>query len=288
MRRADFGQKLYELNLFILVVMLHRLKENWKIALSEKVTNKYIRYAIGELILVVFGILIALQINNWNEERIEQKQITEYARALIKDLERDLAMAKVIMAEIDLLVTKIDQLASYIEGTPLDQLNNIDLFYLMHKPFYRPYSWNRTAMEQIKSSGALRQMRNQQLVEKISAYEAFTHHLDDDFEFDRAIGTSALETASQVVDMNYPNLDRVIPVGTVDSFSFPNLKLYQAYEDANLTLLTDDIQDIKKAVNAYLILANPPGLRPRTKIEMPDLVSKAQELIELLRDEYMD
>ncbi len=32
---------------------------------------KYMRYAIGEIILVVIGILIALQINNWNEDRKE-------------------------------------------------------------------------------------------------------------------------------------------------------------------------------------------------------------------------
>ena len=30
---------------------------------------KYMRYAVGEILLVVIGILIALQINNWNEER---------------------------------------------------------------------------------------------------------------------------------------------------------------------------------------------------------------------------
>lgn len=51
--------------------------------LSEKWSLRYLRYAIGELVLVVFGILIALQINNWNEDRIEQRQITEYAHALI-------------------------------------------------------------------------------------------------------------------------------------------------------------------------------------------------------------
>ena len=34
---------------------------------------KYLRYAIGEIVLVVIGILIALQINNWNEEKKEQK-----------------------------------------------------------------------------------------------------------------------------------------------------------------------------------------------------------------------
>ena len=36
---------------------------------------KYLKYAIGEIVLVVIGILIALQINTWNEER---KNITKY------------------------------------------------------------------------------------------------------------------------------------------------------------------------------------------------------------------
>ena len=83
--------------------------------LSEKRSFRYVRYAIGELVLVVFGILIALQINNWNEDRIEQRQITEYAHALIKDLERDLVMAEVIAAEIDLLINKIDALVACAE-----------------------------------------------------------------------------------------------------------------------------------------------------------------------------
>ncbi len=35
--------------------------------LAEKIFNKYLVYAIGEIILIVIGILIALQISNWNE-----------------------------------------------------------------------------------------------------------------------------------------------------------------------------------------------------------------------------
>ena len=35
---------------------------------------KYMRYAIGEIILVVIGILIALQINNWNQQRKDRYQ----------------------------------------------------------------------------------------------------------------------------------------------------------------------------------------------------------------------
>jgi Tfp pilus assembly protein PilE len=37
--------------------------------LAEGKTSKYFKYAIGEIVLVVIGILIALQINNWNESR---------------------------------------------------------------------------------------------------------------------------------------------------------------------------------------------------------------------------
>jgi len=40
--------------------------------MEQNNTGKYLKYAIGEIILVVIGILIALQINNWNEQRKDQ------------------------------------------------------------------------------------------------------------------------------------------------------------------------------------------------------------------------
>tara|TARA_R110002096_G_C14359795_1_gene703880 strand:- start:5 stop:796 length:792 start_codon:yes stop_codon:yes gene_type:complete len=52
--------------------------------LSEGKTEKYFKYAIGEIILVVIGILIALQVNNWNETRkIENNEIELFKNALI-------------------------------------------------------------------------------------------------------------------------------------------------------------------------------------------------------------
>lgn len=38
---------------------------------------QYIRYAIGEIVLVVIGILIALSVNNWNNHRIEKNEIND-------------------------------------------------------------------------------------------------------------------------------------------------------------------------------------------------------------------
>lgn len=46
----------------------------------------YMRYAIGEIILVVIGILIALQINNWNEDRKQENRRKEVTEALTLEL----------------------------------------------------------------------------------------------------------------------------------------------------------------------------------------------------------
>lgn len=58
--------------------MLKFFRKIRKNLLSEGKAGKYLKYAIGEIVLVVIGILIALQINNWNEERknrIKEKDI---------------------------------------------------------------------------------------------------------------------------------------------------------------------------------------------------------------------
>ncbi|WP_445748334.1 DUF6090 family protein [Polaribacter sp.] len=57
----------------------------------ENKTSKYFKYAIGEIILVVIGILIALQINNWNENRKNNKKRIDYQRSLINDINKDIA-----------------------------------------------------------------------------------------------------------------------------------------------------------------------------------------------------
>jgi hypothetical protein len=42
--------------------------------MEKNKTGKYFKYAIGEIVLVVIGIIIALQINNWNENRTKLKE----------------------------------------------------------------------------------------------------------------------------------------------------------------------------------------------------------------------
>ncbi len=70
-----------------MIKFFRKIRQN---LLSEGKTEKYFKYAIGEIILVVIGILIALQINDWNQNRkeniIENKILVEISNGLIEDL----------------------------------------------------------------------------------------------------------------------------------------------------------------------------------------------------------
>ncbi|WP_460219143.1 DUF6090 family protein [Psychroserpens sp. MEBiC05023] len=58
--------------------------------IEQNKIGKYFKYAIGEIILVVIGILIALQINNWNENRMSQKLESKYYERLLEDVREEI------------------------------------------------------------------------------------------------------------------------------------------------------------------------------------------------------
>ena len=57
--------------------------------MEENKTGKYFKYAIGEIILVVIIILIALQINNWNGKQKLNVKTQDYYLQLLDDLKSD-------------------------------------------------------------------------------------------------------------------------------------------------------------------------------------------------------
>ncbi len=63
-------------------------KIRWRLAQDNQFW-KYSRYAIGEIVLVVIGILIALQINNWNEEKKKHENFLNNLRGMRNDLISD-------------------------------------------------------------------------------------------------------------------------------------------------------------------------------------------------------
>jgi len=95
--------------------------------LSEGKTGKYLKYAIGEILLVVIGILIALSINNWNENRKTKTQIKNSLIALTNDLAQDTLLIK---AKLPFIIEQYQLNESFRarvakEGATLDTLIHI-------------------------------------------------------------------------------------------------------------------------------------------------------------------
>lgn len=78
-----------------------------KLIHQNKVSN-YLLYAIGEITLVMIGILLALQVNNWNEIRKTNKQLKSILHTVALDLKRDTASATNIIRFYDTIKKKSD------------------------------------------------------------------------------------------------------------------------------------------------------------------------------------
>lgn len=71
--------------------MIKLFRRNRKDKLEEGNTSAYLKYAVGEIVLVVIGILIALGINNWNEGRKIEAKRMELLKGISKELAQDIA-----------------------------------------------------------------------------------------------------------------------------------------------------------------------------------------------------
>ncbi|WP_296380305.1 DUF6090 family protein [Winogradskyella sp.] len=60
-------------------------------------TGKYFKYAIGEIILVMIGILLALQVSNWNDKRLEKQTLKNTYAIIAEDLKNDIADIDLIL-----------------------------------------------------------------------------------------------------------------------------------------------------------------------------------------------
>lgn len=137
----------------------------------ENKTAKYLKYAIGEIVLVVIGILIALQINNWNQIQNEKKVELGYMKNLLEDLKADeIIYSNYKKANIEVYNT-IDSLIIYLNRPDRKEYISKTSYWarIMTIKFTRAQPIERT-FEQMKSSGQLKLVSNPKVADGISKY----------------------------------------------------------------------------------------------------------------------
>jgi hypothetical protein len=169
--------------------------------------SKYLLYAVGEILLVVIGILIALQIDNWNEQRQEEERIKSQLVNLMRDFKGDRETLQYVRGfhafrvhVAMYLLNKYgikEKAITYAEAGPLPELDSTGLYagpvpdsidrafitrgfsWLLRKYPTRPI---KDAFDEFKSTGLFAEFENQELKNNIRDYYdnyAFTFPLED-------------------------------------------------------------------------------------------------------------
>lgn len=151
--------------------------------------RKYLLYAAGEVVLIVIGILVALQISNLDESRKTELEETTALRLLRENLEDE-------VADFDRWIgTRVDTDIPYLirvydkqwDGIPLDSLPLLGTRYFNFQPFAATY-------EGLKAGGDLSLIENDVLRGKIVFYYEREHvHLADWSSWHKNFVTGTLE-----------------------------------------------------------------------------------------------
>ena len=169
--------------------------------MSDK-SRKYLLYAIGEILLVVIGILIALQVNNWNENRTARLSEQIYLQRLTEDLSSDSsnyawtsnALTEKMDALKRLMLIYNDDL--YYETNETQLLT--DLFRGRMLSFAHPQV-NVATFEELKNTGNFKQINDRALRSSMNHYYEDRQH-------------AYLRIDSKRLDPSYGDvIDQIIP-----------------------------------------------------------------------------
>jgi len=142
---------------------------------------KYMRYAIGEIILVVIGILIALQINNWNQERVQGTELEDLKKSISSAIQSDITYLKLIRTGRKNIGIKADSLyKTYIvTQKPVFVFNDYafinNTFREVNNIIY--YQPNLSAFEALKNSIYLSKLQGTDIELLLNSYYSAAERL---------------------------------------------------------------------------------------------------------------
>lgn len=200
---------------------------------TGKVKN-YLLYAIGEIVLVVIGILIALQINNWNEEYKDSQLEQSYYCKLLEDVNQDHVLLTQLMKDNQERIVWVNKGIHLLQQ---EKVNRKEVVQAMQKSINKirfNFKPSLSAFDDLKSSGKLNIIKDLSIKKKLLNYYAVQAGYGDiqdivadasldaylnpskDFE---EVGFQDIDFVKDEIDIAIVNLEKLKPR------SFPSLQI---------------------------------------------------------------
>lgn len=139
--------------------------------LNENKTAKYLKYAAGEIVLVIIGILIALQINTWNQNRLLRNEETEIISRILVDINADI---KSLETRLGFLEEKEESLLrvkkTFIEGEARNSKSFLEDAITGTQFGWSQAGGNRSTYDDLLGSGKLGIIEDFEVRTAISSY----------------------------------------------------------------------------------------------------------------------
>jgi hypothetical protein len=199
--------------------------------MEKNKTGKYLKYAIGEIVLVVIGILIALSINNWNSKRIEN---TEEQNVLI-NLKKDFQLNKENLESVlsdnekylksDLEILNFGRIKSSIKTEAEFSMLLNDLTALSE------FFPTNNSLDNLQNSSSISLIKSQELMNKLSSWKPYVESIKDK-------ENTTLELESSGVDFvikngSWLNVDEASNIKVLNNYTLPKSR----FKVDNRTLL---------------------------------------------------
>jgi len=150
--------------------------------LTENKISKYLLYAIGEIILVVIGILIALQVNNWNEDRKFKNEGLQIQQELFQEFEDNRLVLKERINLLEDANVHVRKILSYMNSDEeSSRLVNFDSILIRSVKYGNYNPANSTILELI-GSGKLNIIQNKLLKKNLYNWLQLLKDSDEDFK----------------------------------------------------------------------------------------------------------
>lgn len=217
--------------------------------LTEKRISKYLLYAFGEIFLIVIGILIALQVNNWNEQKKEAAEEQKILHTLqsefsynLQELSRNIEKAKKLSARADSLLHLFTVEKSDRDNTTAQRL-------VRSLSAYSSYDPSDGALIDLISSGHLNIIRNDSLRLHLTRWSGEVQDTKEDEVRLMNFGDERLEPY-RLKYLNFPSNSGFTPGMDLlsESTEFENtvymIGKKSQYNVENYEMLRDDIESI--------------------------------------------
>jgi hypothetical protein len=228
-------------------------------AIKDNKISNYLKYAIGEIVLVVIGILIALQINSWNQSRINRLTETKYLKSIKKELILNNNLNQLMIT--DRFTKKLEGLKlakKYSENEimvidTLEFLNNVSYGGVFSGGFY---FGNRSSYDELISTGNLRLIRKDTIRNAIADYYAYINTASQRAEVH---GSRFSSYTSELRPFNSKNPTYISEYDQVEMMESLKTEKFRKLVDLELSYaykIRDYIETVKSRGNQTIRLIN--------------------------------